>query len=71
MDYRIFKRLVQQACIDVRHIEKHFDEEFSEELNNLMESIVLECAAVGSKAMYPDSDPDYVGRKIKEHFGMK
>lgn len=33
--------------------------------------IVKECGAVGSKAMYPDSDPDYVGRKIKEHFGVK
>lgn len=35
------------------------------------ELIVRECADRGSKAMYPDSDPDYVGRKIREHFGIK
>ena len=35
------------------------------------ELIVKECADVGSRAMYPDSDPDYVGREIKQHFGVE
>jgi hypothetical protein len=35
------------------------------------ELIIAECAERGSKAMYPDSDPDYVGRKIREHFGIE
>ena len=35
------------------------------------EKIVKECAERGSMAMYPDTDPDYVGRKIREHFGVK
>ena len=35
------------------------------------ELIVRECAACGSKAMYPAFDSDYVGRKIKEHFGIE
>lgn len=41
-----------------------------EELLHFVKLIVRECAARGSKAMYPDSDPDYVGRKIREHFGV-
>ena len=35
------------------------------------ELIVKECAGVGSRAMYPDSDPDYVGREIRKHFGVE
>jgi hypothetical protein len=35
------------------------------------ELIVRECAGVGSRAMYPDSDPDYVGREIRKHFGVE
>ena len=40
-------------------------------IEKLAELIVRECAKIGSKAMYPDSDPDYVGRKIKQHFGVE
>lgn len=40
-------------------------------IKKFAELIIRECAKCGSKAMYPDSDPDYVGRKIREHFGVK
>jgi hypothetical protein len=40
-------------------------------MEKFAELIVRECANVGSKSMYPDSDPDYVGRNIREHFGVE
>jgi hypothetical protein len=41
------------------------------DLKEFAELIVRECAGVGSRAMYPDSDPDYVGREIRKHFGVE
>ena len=40
-------------------------------IEKFAELIVQECAGVGNRAMYPDSDPDYVGRKIRKHFGVE
>jgi len=42
-----------------------------DKLERFAESIVRECARVGSQSMYPDSDPDYVGCKIRTHFGVE
>ena len=51
---------------------EHQNVEFrNSELEKFAELIIRECAKCGSKAMYPDSDPDYVGRKIREHFGVE
>jgi len=43
----------------------------AEQFEKFAELIVRECAGVGSRAMYPDSDPDYVGREIRKHFGVE
>jgi hypothetical protein len=43
----------------------------SPEMQKFAELIIRECAGVGSRAMYPDSDPDYVGREIRKHFGVE
>ena len=40
-------------------------------LENFAELIIQECAKRSSEAMGPTFDPDYVGRKIREHFGLK
>lgn len=46
-----------------------YTREFNKE--KFAELIIKECANVGSRSMYPDTDPDYVGRKIKQHFGVE
>ncbi len=47
------------------------EEEKKEFLEKFAELIIKECANRGSQAMSTDLEPDYVGRKIREYFGVK
>jgi hypothetical protein len=70
MNERI-KELAKQASIDVRHIEKHADEEFSDQLEKFAELIVKECAATAlALQQWPASEPHHCASDILIHFGL-
>ena len=82
MDYSKFKKFTLEAGIDIRHIEKHADEEFGVQLATFAELIVKECVTkvaewdmgidhpVGATDNTSQVARDIVA-EIKEHFGIK
>jgi hypothetical protein len=72
MNERI-RELARKAGIDIRHVKKHADEEFGDQLATFAELIVKECITVGYHAFINDHSvvPTFPVEKIKENFGIK
>ena len=68
MNKRI-NQLAKQANIDVRHIEKHADEEFEEQLEKFAELIIRECMETTIGFYSQDGRSAY--GEIKERFGVE
>lgn len=69
-----FKALASDAGIDIRHIEKHADEEFGDELEKFAQLIVDECARMCwsvSEAENKGYTVSECAKAIRKHFGVE
>lgn len=72
------EELIEQADIDIRHIEKHADEEFSDRLEKFAKLIVQQCCKVVDAGKYPGVNQvpaevalDMTAKNIKAYFGVE